>query len=546
MKSWLLSMMLMVTLVAMPIQKAQAINLGPFKVGVQFCEQVQRLAPLLNVYSMVQWPVMGFPGITFGLSQNTSALLDFCDFIMQIEQLDTQDAIFFAGNYLNKLTDKKWNDHLDFASQTWDLANTVYDFESGQHRKGALESAMTHRQINDYMKTSYEWYNKTFNSIDAKLKNRGEREMEMNAFSQVAYKRAILAEALTCPGGDTNAGQKDYEKVYAKEIQPNEVKRDQSKDDIDFYKSKLLDMGPRFANNQDMLSQYVKDIENLEVKAVNYSIKIKPKTETTIKQVPGKGGAAPTQQKVNIKRDTQVFEVMVFADQFTNFKKNWGDKWSSYVTAAFLSNGSEGLLTDPQAKIENEFKDFSYECNATKLMRGVSVDRPDYDKLQDERVEQCNKDTRMNQKKAENLMNYFVQQLQSSLYRYKLANAAIWTSESWYLGVTRSVNSKNSTEGYQQEQVTCAENMEPAEMQKIGLKQQQVETEYAEITAKQVMKQNAMMEEQAKAEAADREERNKRQAFQDKKNEDTKKATQTTGTSFTPINGTISDGQTGQ
>lgn len=190
-------------------QKAEAVNLGPFKVARGFCEKIQSLAPILNTYSMVQWPVVGFPGITMGLASNTSALLDFCNYIMQIEQLGTQDAIFFTGNYLNTLTDNKWNHHLEMADKTWNLANTVYDFEAGQQRKGTLTSVSTHREINDYMKTSYSWYHKTFNGKDAQLKNRGEREQEMNQFSGAAYRRAILSEALNCPSGQDN---KDYEK----------------------------------------------------------------------------------------------------------------------------------------------------------------------------------------------------------------------------------------------------------------------------------------------------------------------------------------------
>ncbi len=519
-------------------QKAQAINLGPFRVGVQFCEQVQRLAPLLNVYSMVQWPVLGFPGITFGLSQNTSALLDFCDFIMQIEQLDTQDAIFFAGNYLNKLTDNKWGHHLTMADKTWNLANTVYDFESGQYRKGALTSVQTHRDINDFIGESYSWYNKTMNGKDVSLQTRGQREQDMNAFANTAYRRAILAEALSCPAGNTANGQKDYDKIYTNEIKPQEIIRDESKDDVEFFRSKLLDMGPRFMNNQGELQTYIAEVEKLMSQGVNYKVAIKKKTETTTK--PGKAGAdgKPVPQKVNVTKDTQVFTVQMFSDMFNKFKGDWSEKWSSYVTTAFLSAGSQGLLTDPQAKIEDEFRDLSYECNANRLMRGVSPDRPDYSKLQDERVEECRTNTRMNQKKAENLLNYYVGQLQTALYKHKNANAVIWTKESWYLGTMRSVNSQKQADGFQQEEIKCSENMEPAEMQKLSLQQQQVEAEYAEMTAKQVLRQTTMMEQQAKAEKANADERKKKASFAEKQNERQKDAMKQ-GNTMVPLEGTI-------
>lgn len=500
--------------------KAHAVNLGPFKVAKDFCEKVQALTPILNVYSMVQWPVIGFPGISMGLTQNTSALLDLCNFVMQIEQLDTQDAIFFAGATLNKMTDNKWNHHLEMADKTWNLANTVYDFDEGQFKKGTLESVQTHRDINDYMATSYSWYHKTFNGKEAQLKNRDQRERDMNDFAGVAYKRAILQEALSCPGGST--ADKDYEKVYTSEIQPWEVKRDAAQDDINFFRSKLMDMGPRFMNGQGDLDEYVKGIEQLMVSGVDYQITTKKKTETTMKPGPvDKKTGKPVQTKVNVSRNTQVFQARIFSDMFQKFRNKYTEDWSSWVTAQFVSRGTEGMLNDPRGKVEDEFRDLAYECQENRLMRGFSSDRPDYQKVRDERMEKCSADTRINQKKAENLFSYYMVQFQDALYKLKQANANIWTKESWYLGTTRSVNSKNSSEGFQQEEISCGQNLEPAEMQKLSLKQQGVENEYSEMQAKQLLKQTTMMEMQAKSEKDVSDENQKRKAYaqnQQKKN----------------------------
>lgn len=508
-KKYILALGILLAGLSTPKQ-AQAVNLGPFSIARDFCEQVQQLAPILNSYSMVQWPVVGFPGITMGLAQNTSALLDFCNYIMQVEQLGTQDAIFFTGNYLNTLTDNRWGHHLEMADKTWNLANTVYDFEAGGMRKGAMTSASTHREINDYMKTSYSWYNKSFNGRDAQLKTRGEREQEMNQFAGAAYRRAILNEALNCPSGD---GNKNYEKIYATEIKPQEIKRDEANDDITFIRGKLMEMGPRFMNNQTDLQKFIGGVERMMTQGVAYKVGTKKKTEQTTK--PGAIDAKtkkPSQAKVNISKDTQVWTTQTFTEVFNDFKTAWGDNWASWVKSQYLQD-SRGLLTNARERQEAQFIDLNYECNATRLMRGVDTDRADYEKLQEERYQKCLTDTAMNQKKAENLLVYYTDQLAQNLKKMKDANAKIWTAESWYLGTMRAVNTKDSTEGYQQEQVACGQNLEPAEMSKLQLKQQSVNNEYSEMTAKQVMKQTSMMEMEAKANADQLEEIKKRQAF---------------------------------
>lgn len=502
---------------------SHAVNLGPFKVAKGFCEKVQALAPILNVYTNVQWPVVGFPGITVGLAQNTSALLDFCNFIMQIEQLSTQDAIFFTGNYLNTLTDNRWGHHLDMADRTWNLANTVYDFEAGEQRQGALKSASTHRDINDYMNTSYSWYNKTFNGSDAKLKNRGEREQEMNQYAGAAYRRAILAEAIECP---KPKGNKNYDKIYDSQIAPQEQKRQEAMDDIYYYKSRLLEMGPRFMNDQTQMEEYVAGIERMEVQGVGYKIQTTKTTLETITPIlpaGAKGGLSgfeafankvrPKQEPKKVTREPQIWTTQVFTEIFQEFKNKWSGQWQSWVQTQFISQ-SRGLLVDnANERAQREFRDLNFECNPARLMRGFDRNRADYEKMQEERVEDCQKNQNMNEKKAANLINTYVDQLRISLDAMKKANATIWTVESKELGIMRAVNSKDSTAGYQQEQVKCSDTLQPAEMSKLALKQQQVENEMAEMQSKQLLKQTSMMEMEAKASAEQTEEANKRASF---------------------------------
>lgn len=492
---------------------AHAVNLGPFKLTVPFCERVQNISQILNSYTNVQWPVTGVPGVAWGLVQNTSVVLDMCQYIIQLEQLDNQRAIFFTANYLNTLTERKWNDHIQQMNRTWDLANTVYDFEGGQFRPGALKSKQTHRTINDFYKETYKYYNKNINGKDVELKTQGERQRDLNSFARLSYRRAILQDALNCPGGNKMNGNKDYEKILKTEIQPREDKKLDAQDNYTFFRQKLLQMGPKFSNTQEELDIFIKEMDKLMTAGVEYEIKTQYKTEATTRPgTMGKDGVVSAPKKDNIRRPVQSFDVKTFPELFEKFKQTYVPKWTEWVTIQVVSRGSRGLLVDPRGRIEDEFRDLRFECSPQKLMRGIPTSRADYQKLREERVERCKVEAQMNQKEAENLLGYYVDQFRISLTEYKKMNAYIWTQESIHLGTTRAV-SQNSNEGFTQEQVTCAEKMSPAEMQKLGLKQQQVEAELAEQQAIELKKQTTMMQMAKEQDAQYVDEMNKRREF---------------------------------
>lgn len=530
-----------VTMFSFMPQKAQAVSLGPFEVGLGFCQQVQKLSAILNSYTIVQWPVGGFPGVTMGLLSNTSVVLDFCGYLVQLESMDTTNAIFFSANYLNQLTGKKWDDNFQQIDRTWNLANTLYDFDSGEARKGALESASTHRELNDFIKDSSQWYNNRFNGKDSDIKTRQERESQMNRISNLAYKRAILTEATNCPEPDGT----QYAQIYDKNIKPLEKIKDQAQEDYDFYRSKLYEMGPRFLNNEAELRTYQTALEGLVVKGVSYGVTTKSESYTT--QLPTKKldeNKKPIISKTTKKRNVNTYTVQINDKPYTDFKNDYSDQWKTWVTAQFIAAGSYGLLDDPQSRIEDEFKDLNYECNKNKLARTLDDTRASYEQDVEKKYQDCLTSVKMNQKTSENLFNYYVTQMQNSVYKLKKNNALIWSLESKYLGRNRSITvANNATENYQQEDVKCDANLTPAEMDKLQLKQQGVENALNEEIAKEVMKQNIMMDEQNKQQEAYTQDQLEKTKFAQKKMNDEKQARTNTGTVISPIRGTPGNGR---
>lgn len=496
-------------------KKAEAVNLGPFSVTVGFCSEIQKVGAILNSFTIVQWPVGGFPGITMGMLQNTSVIMDFCNYITQLEQLDTNQAIFFSANYLNTLTGKKWDDHLQQADRTWNLANSVYDFENGETRKGSLESESTYRELNEYMKETKQWNSKTFNGRDADVRTRGQRENDMQRFAGAAYRRAIIKEMISCPDPEDI---KNYGNIYSTKIRPQEVIRDVAQEDYMFCKDKLFEMGPKFLGSESELEKYIAEVEQMEIAGIGYEIKELQIKEATTKNSKTKTGSdkKPVKEKKELTRVAQQFTTKINEASFNNFKSRYSDQWKAWIQAQVLAAGSYGFLDNPEKRVEDQFRDLNYECNERRLMQGFDSNQPNYDFELEKRKEECLNNVAIDQKKSENLLNYYATQLQNTLYKFKNANASIWTTESKELGRTRVIT-KNNTGGFQQEEVSCAQSLTPAEMDKLSLKQQSVNNELNEIIAKETMKSNMRDEEEAKQKAEANKESSIRKIMIDKK-----------------------------
>lgn len=477
-------------------KEAKAVDIGPFAVTIGFCQNIQKLGSIVNSYTQVQWPTTGYPGITMGLLSNTSVIMDFCNYIIQMEQLDSTQAIFFSANYLNTLTGKKWDDHLQQADKTWNIANSVYDFENGGTRKGALESASTHRELNEYIKDTKQWSSKTFNGKDADVRTRAQRENDMQRLAGAAFRRAITKEMTNCPEPTNN---KNYIQLYQEQIAPKEKIRDESQEDYMFYKDKLFTMGPKFMGSETEIEKFIEEIEKIETFGVYYETKDSVVSDTTIKNSKTKKDAnqKPVKEKQKITRSVQSFTAKIKDEMFNNFKTKYADRWTTWVQGTIYSNGSYGFLDNAESRVESEFIDLNYECNERKLMQGIDSDKSDYDFQLDKKRAECLASVQMDQKKIENLLNYYITKLQSSLYKFKNANAQIWTIESKELGRSRVISSKNQGD-FQQEEVTCSANLTPAEMDKLALKQQSINNEFNEIIARETTKQSIAEESERK------------------------------------------------
>lgn len=511
--------------------KSHAALVTPSHSVLNFCQKYAMLSGIFNAYPNIMPTIGPLPGPPFayvsivpGLLAKTSVVMYVCDMLTNLETLSDKDGIFYLAEQFNDLTAEKWNHHLSFAKNTFTLADTLWDFENGKSRKGALKSTMTHAQINDFMKQSYEWYNKTFNDTDASLKTRGERESDMNEMARAAYNSAMLKEALACP--DATGGQ-DYSKIYDKEIKEPSKVEEETQDNINFYIDKLSMMGVKFSGNEYDMKKFTDDLNNLITQGVSIGSSPKTKNEITYKtnkNKKDKNGKYLREKKI-ISSKRYVYNAVMFEDIYRKFIEKYSYKWESWVNGEYLRRGSYGLFNDPKGKIESEFKDLSYECQPSKILKGIDGSDPNYNALYEKKTQECRDKIQADQKKMNNLLQYYVRELKKNVFDNKEAKAKIWTAESWYLGYNRNLSSKQDE--ITKEEPVCENANQLTQSDSNLLKAKLIESSNTnkEIIAKHLYKRTQLKKEKMEASSKNVDDIKKREDFSNRKNKEDKNDT---------------------
>lgn len=493
-------------------KKAEANNqiaqLGPFAVGYEFCQKVQSIAPILQAYSSVQWPVIGAPGVTFGLVQNESALLKICDFLVQLQSLTTEGAIFHSARFLNELTGNKWDNRLAQADLTWNVANSLYDFKgNGEFREGALQSANTHRRLVDFADRTAKYYQKEWGDPNRDgpaegIESKYERKQKLERIARLSYQRAILTEASNCPSPQVKT---NYQKKYMKEVVPEQENIKVKEKNVQFYFRTLLRMGPDFISDISEMQDYKNRLEALIDNG--YSYRALTGTTTVEREVPtGKmikdpnieNGVKPEIKTERKRREYQKVRVTPNTQLWNEFRQKYVKKWEKYITSQLFASKTYGLLDGKRGRIEAKYKSYSFECSEQRLAPRLPVkDRndPRYWPELKKTTEKCKENLILRDNEFKNLMDQYVRMMDRDLRSAKVSQAKIWTFESLYFGVrpitTESTRvSENSSQqesnikSIQASQKSCRADFTPAEMEKMGMELQNVENALTEEIVK--------------------------------------------------------------
>lgn len=492
-------------------------KIGPFSVDLKFCRDIDKWSGILSAYSNIQLPVTGVPGIMTGMLSTTSPLIDFCQYLTQMASLDTEGQIFKTLEYANKLSGNQHDDEMNLLQETWGMTTTIYDMEKGGFKKGVWESASTHRRLNRLIRTAGDYYDKksgTDTPLD--IQTRAEAERDMERLARLSYRRALINETMKCPKPDQS--NEEFNTVYDKEIAPQEEMIEQLSVYTDFYRMALLSMGPKFLNKKE-INDYIDSVNRLALSSSYFFSEVKQKkAETTrMRSVNDNKRTKATDPKVEsykekINLNYQVFKVRVETSILQQFTKKYAKKWRSYTTNQGMQS-SRGMLTDEQGgygfmsgnkrKVEDEFKDFSLLCNKGKIAQRFDRNDPEFENKRQQAYDQCVKTTSSDIRKQGGLLEYYAQDLFQKERRIKELRGNIWTAESFYLGRFRNITegqSKDSVDGFAQQEVQCAPINNLATLNQMSLKQQAANAELNQMIVEQLFKQNSLRE----AELADK------------------------------------------
>lgn len=484
------------------VKKSQSANLAGFTVGYEFCQRVQQIAPLLQAYSTVQWPIAGVPGFTFGMVQNESVIYKICDFVIQLESLNTEGAVYASARLLNDLTGQKWDDHLNQADLLWNTANSVYDYRGGgKFREGALTSAQTHKNLIEFADKTAKYYQKqrsdpTKDGPPEGIEDKYERRQKLDKIAQLSYQRSILQEATSCPVVETKGT--DNQKLWEKEVVTEQENIKNYRDNILHYETMLRRMGPDFITEVSELQQYVNLLEGLIDNGYSFDYQIRyvdvPRKAATGKM--NKDGT-PVVSDTKEKRPYQFIRSVQDTRSWQNFNTNYVKRWQNYIKGELLSS-TYGLLDDKKGRLEAKYKSYAWECSERQLQRQLPVrdkNDPQYWPALNAATQQCRDRLQFRENEAESIFERYLRLLQQDLSLAKRAQAKIWTFESKFTGVmplqketfNKQANAEDQKIRLQVVQASakeCRPEFTPAEMEKLNLDLQNVNNELTETLAK--------------------------------------------------------------
>lgn len=507
----------------------------------KLCENIDKIGTIAqtyeNVIMTVASPVAPYTGLVYQMISKTHIIVDMCDFVNSYQSLDTEDRIRLTKNYTNTLTANKWDEHFQQADSTWNLANNIYDFESGEQRKGYIESPQGVRALYEFQKSSEDYYDRNFNSRDAESTEAQSKQQEADELAKLIAKNSIISEATNCPSLE-NAP--NYKKIFEKDIKPPEEVKRKAEEDMAYYKQKILDMGSMFLENQYSLDIYASDVNQFDNQGVKLTVNISEKNIPSTKPGTKDSKGVPKVKKINITQEVQTYSVQLFEDVFRKFVDVYGKEWQKWVRIKTLTDTTNYGLFFAEEKLTAELRDLSYECREQKLMEGSNPESITYGPLLEKKLKDCKENIKIDEKSAENLIEYFVTNYKNARYRQQSSIAKIWNVESDQFGRNRFVSNigKNSAvTSFQQQEVKCSENLTVSQMEKLQLDQSTNTVKLREMILKNKIKQTTMKQDAINEATKLSKEANLRRDLVEHKAAEDKRNMKKAGTMIVPIRG---------
>jgi len=477
------------------------------------CESVQMVANFTGQFSVVPWPVVQqavvpVPGVVWATLEGDSVLLDFCMVIKQFQKMEGYNKVMKAVQYGNALTNEKYNEHIEFATSTFDIYSSTMNYAESGDGISEAEALVLSRRLNHYLDSSEEYYNGQTGRTEETFATRAQREMKMRRLVSSANNISRYSELLRCPEGkevDENLAD-----VFGKDMQEKREAFQVWENDVTFLMDAMDNMGVKFSSNQQEMKEYLQALWGLYNAGVKYNSEVRTYNKKTTKF----DKAAGKTREVNEPMAYQKFGITKNPRLFESFRRKYVPKWSTYVIREVMASGSAGLLDSPGQRVEKDFRFLQFECRRSRVERVLlekepflteGKNSPDFERAVGDEIKRC-ESAGADDSKAKNLMNYYVGELSTALEAMKRSQADMWTIESYHLGTTRNISvSSQETEvgSIMREEVSCGQKISPAEVAQLQARLESERVELRGELVEEMLKKTAML--QAKKDRQERE-----------------------------------------
>lgn len=510
----------------------ETIEVMGIKINMQFCQQFDKIAGIVSSFSSFNIPVVP-GGLSIATIAGTNPVLDVCQFLTSMKNLDLTGQLFETANLLNEMTGEQFTKEISLVRDLNDISTVVLDENGAMRSTSQIFTRRNSRKmnrfykdhagtVNDYLGTSFD------------TRTRSKVQSDLSRMSRLAYRRSLNEEVLKCPRPDNN--NKNYADLYEKEVVPQEENVRRYEPFINHFRQSLMQMGSKIMSNEEEHSKFLQELSEVEqktyrfnVQVINTTVESKKKVELPVDE---DDPTAPRTKTITemIDKKYQVFcgaksnpddlsgscSLLYDPKPLQAFIEKYDTSWKTY-TSYTASGTAKNLLNSPMAKVEDNFKDYSVLCNKGEIRQRLSRSDPNFDEKLQAQYAECVATTEMKMEEAGSLFSFY----SNELARYKnlqmMAQAHIYTFESYYLGTVRTFSQKSQEDAlglYTQEEVKCAPMKNLAAINIKLAESMAINAEINQVLLESAMEANIILKEQQRKERQREEMAERRRALQ--------------------------------
>lgn len=478
---------------------------------IKFCRTLDRIAPFAQEYKVIPWFNVGAPGMVLAQFQNSSPMFEICNYYIGLKKNDLRSNILATANLLTKTTDTNFNEMADLMFSYHDTADSIYDLESGEFRRGALTNASNHRRIINLADKTKRYFSEDNKGIETQA----DRRIKLQEISQLAYEQAVLDEGLKCPKPRMNESLKQ---LYTEEIVPLEEEIREHRVEIRYYKRMLLRMGEDLfmSSSGESIKNYKKYVNDINFILSGYSRFIEREVSET--RVTNRNTTELDKEGKPIWKDVTYADKYNFftaredISLFSPLLQKYTNLWDSFVSSKANMSSKGYLLGNKEDRIEAKYRQSFFECSEIRLrkidvqLRNLDERDPSYQTFLRKATDKCIKGLEFRDAEFKNLMQNYMTQLAKSVHSKNSKNAKIWNFEGKYMGINRAVVSDSSADNFQKNEIFCSEQLETAEIRAVAIRSKSLNTKIRQEIMEGQVKSNILADEKEKALSKDKEE----------------------------------------